>query len=103
MSRRLSDNADQASWEWLSDELYAFLEVRAARVGLKYGVDADDLLQDALLDLAVRPAQTTDADPQLIAYRGEQHMVHRAQPEARRQERTEPYEILLGGEESWPV
>lgn len=57
MSRhKLSDDATEACWDFTQDErLMSLLGGQARELAGKYGVDADDVLQETYLWLAVRP------------------------------------------------
>ena len=68
---RRSDSAEAKDCDWSfteNTELMRSLERRAERAAIEYGVDADDVLQEVCLWLAVRP-HLQDEDASLVLYR----------------------------------
>lgn len=60
MSSRLIDTATHADWGWLDDDNLNLIEKAAAWFATVYGVDQDDLLQESLMWVAVRPNRRRD-------------------------------------------
>lgn len=60
MSNRLIDTAPTADWEWLDSDNLNLIEKAAGWFAAVYGVDQDDLLQESLMWVAVRPNRRRD-------------------------------------------
>lgn len=85
--KKLGDTASEADWSFLEIPGVMNAIVKTAKAkGLQYGVDSDDLFQEAVMALAVRPAlvksaiaDSTTSVAKLLSYRAGMFMITRAE------------------------
>jgi hypothetical protein len=109
MHKKLSDTATEADWSFLEIPFLAdALRREAEVVAVKFHLDSDDVYQEALLDMAVRPGSVASAQAEgrdavkLLAYRANVIMVDRAKSQSKHDNHSDyaPDDLWWDGNES---